>query len=476
MVLALHLGCFFVRARIAYPLISAAAFFAAGVGIMVFFVGAAGDPAVGRDAVVGELAERTPRQEVRRAIVGGISVSVVLSIAVFILSLVWAGVGIFTAVLGGWSLVRREETAVHRLSRQELLARLFDRQSRLADLAAEGRLVRRRTIIAWTSGPYGFWGLSAIIGFVSGLVFAAATGWMRSLAVEERIFWQAMAGITTWALMSLGLVVAGILGRQARRPGKAALGATIALGAAIFALAIPFPTFGPEFVRDLAGSRILVIYLIASAGVAALVGMAGEVEGRAQTLRGLKGDDPALLLADIIRIQRRLAPRSQGVCVAVVDVVRSTRMKLNAPPLDIEFSFREYQNLAAAAAAAQGGEVISTAGDGAVLAFPSAEQAYRGARAILKDLARFNREVNRLSTEFRVRIGLHCGETAADLGEAPYNELIDIAAHVESKAPSNGIALTQAVASELPGEALAEIAEPVDGQRIFFALYPLSES
>jgi hypothetical protein len=46
---------------------------------------------------------------------------------------------------------------------------------------------------------------------------------------------------------------------------------------------------------------------------------------------------------------------------------------------------------------------------------------------------------------------------------------------VEAKAPANGIALTEQAAKDLQDEALAEIAEEIDGQRVFFALYPLAE-
>ena len=490
-VAATQLHCFFRKGRIAYPLMSAGILFVVGSILMIAAWNLIG-PASGSGAPVTVAPpEGPPPQILDDALTDGgrqappsraaleanpAVVSALIVVGMFVVSAAWGGTGILAAIIGSWSVVRREESAVHRLSRQELLARLFDRQSRLAQLARQGRLQRRRTLSAFTSGAYGFWGLSAIFGFVGGLVLAAATGWMRTLAAtEEAAFWQVGALVGTIVVMALGVVLAGIIGRQANKALKGALGAVVAVGASLFALAVPLPTFGPDYVRGLAGSPVLVVYVLAAAAVAALLGASGQVEGRAQRLRGLRGDDPALLMADIIRIQRRLAPGRKGVCVAVVDVVGSTRIKAKARPLDIEFSFREYQNLAASTSEMYGGEVISTAGDGAVIAYPSAAQAFEGSRQMLRQLGEFNRSVNRLNSDFRIRIGLHQGQTAADLGEAPYNELIDIAAHVEAKAPANGIALTEQAAKDLQDEALAEIAEEIDGQRVFFALYPLAE-
>jgi class 3 adenylate cyclase/cytochrome b len=482
-VAATQLHCFFRKGRIAYPLISAGILLVVGSLLMISAINLIG-PASGVNASATVAQSQGERPLLDNALTAGgreerpstVPVEALIVVGMFVISAAWGGTGILAAIIGSWSVVRREESAVHRLSRQELLARLFDRQSRLAQLARQGRLQRRRTLSAFTSGAYGFWGLSAILGFVGGLVLAAATGWMRTLAADEDGgFWRVAALAGTIIVMALGLVIAGIIGRQANKASKGALGAVVAVGASLFALAVPFPTFGPDYVRGLAGSPVLVGYVLTAAAVAALLGASGQVEGRAQRLRGLRGDDPALLMADIIRIQRRLAPGRKGVCVAVVDVVGSTRIKAKARPLDIEFSFREYQNLAASTSEMYGGEVISTAGDGAVIAYPSAAQAFEGSRQMLRQLGEFNRSVNRLNSDFRIRIGLHQGQTAADLGEAPYNELIDIAAHVEAKAPSNGIALTEQAAKDLQDEALAEIAEEIDGQRVFFALYPLAE-
>jgi len=52
---------------------------------------------------------------------------------------------------------------------------------------------------------------------------------------------------------------------------------------------------------------------------------------------------------------------------------------------------------------------------------------------------------------------------------------VDIAAHVEAASPVGGIAMTDRVANALEGESLAQVAEPIDGWHVYFALNPTGE-
>jgi class 3 adenylate cyclase len=87
-------------------------------------------------------------------------------------------------------------------------------------------------------------------------------------------------------------------------------------------------------------------------------------------------------------------------------------------------------------------------------------------------MTEFNSQVNRLVDPLRLRIGIHCGQTASSLQEVPYNELIDIAAHVEASAPVGGIAVTEQVVKYIEDEAVAEIKDEIDGHRVSIVLNP----
>lgn len=185
-----------------------------------------------------------------------------------------------------------------------------------------------------------------------------------------------------------------------------------------------------------------------------------------------QGRSPAALLAERVMLQRRLNLGRQATCVLVVDVARSTKMKDGADPLKVEWSFREYQALVATVGAAHGGEVLSTAGDGAVLLFARAGDAVQAARSIQTEIGAFNQRRNRMSQPFRLRIGLHLGETTSDLAQAPFHEVIDKAAHIESVAPIGGIALSGRVAAEVPELQVVALANRIDDEEVMVVLNP----
>jgi class 3 adenylate cyclase len=156
----------------------------------------------------------------------------------------------------------------------------------------------------------------------------------------------------------------------------------------------------------------------------------------------------------------------------VVDAARSAEMKSHADSLAIEYSFREYQEWIAQISGSLRGRVHSTAGDGAIVSFPSAPDAFLAARRLQTDLERFNREVNRLPSPFRLRIGLHVGEVAGDLGKVEFAEVIDVAAHVQGASPVGGIAATEEAVAGLAREEFVPLADQVDGHRVYLAMNP----
>ena len=213
--------------------------------------------------------------------------------------------------------------------------------------------------------------------------------------------------------------------------------------------------------------RLLAVFLLAG-----ISGIASHVDEQTKRYRRLRERDPAIVLAEIVQIQWRLNPRIEATCVMSVDVANSTKMKAAADPLDVEYSFRAFQDLVARIATSQGGVVLSTAGDGAVLTFSSCIDALYAGKEIQSEIARFNGGVNRLDVPFRVRVGIHTGKTSAQLSDVPFNEIIDIAAHVERDAPVGGIAITYPVLEHVKEERVAEMREQIDGHKVYFVLNP----
>jgi len=189
---------------------------------------------------------------------------------------------------------------------------------------------------------------------------------------------------------------------------------------------------------------------------------------RARSVRNklLEANDRATLLSELVQLQWRLADKALDVCVLVVDAVHSSRMKAESDPLVAEYAFRSYQAWIERVALRHKGRIHSTAGDGAVVAFPTSALAFAAAQALQADLERFNREENKLAISFRIRIGLHVGCVVAELDKVQFSEVIDIAAHVQEVSPENGIALSDAVARELQVSGLSELPELVDGQKV----------
>lgn len=150
-------------------------------------------------------------------------------------------------------------------------------------------------------------------------------------------------------------------------------------------------------------------------------------------------------------------------------------MKAASDPLVAEYSFREYQEFLKMLCESNHGFVYSTAGDGAILAFQTCENAFRCAREIQTNISYFNEHVNKMTAKFRLRVGIHMGEIAGDIREVEFTEVIDIAAHVQAAAPIRGIVVTKPVAERIRNEHLIPLREPVDGYEVLLAYNPTVE-
>ncbi len=401
-------------------------------------------------------------------------ITLVVAFVMFVASSLYAGFGTLASVLGGWIRLKQEDLAEERMSRQQLLERYFSLQARLEQ---------------GIHSPY------------------QPSAWLESQPVE----WFQKAPLVTCLLAGLGLEFFQIAilkwtHLDITRPVTSPIGLFVIIVTSLVGLLILLSHVAAGFLsktpaRAVAASiflsvgtmlpmifpamRIAVMNLTAEAffarmGISAIIyalitlaaAMGANVQRRAARTASLMRNDQATVVAEMLRIQWRLSDHSSLVCVMVVDAVRSSEMKASADPLSVEYSFREYQEWLETISADLGGRVHSTAGDGAVIAFPNCLDAFLAAKRIQTDLGRFNSEINRLKSPFRLRIGLHVGQVVGDLDEVEFTEVIDIAAHVQGVAPIAGIAVSDSVVDQLAQEEFVPLAKEVDGHKVHLALDP----
>jgi class 3 adenylate cyclase len=388
----------------------------------------------------------------------------------------YAGLGAMASVVGGYVRMRREDKILDRMSRQELLARLFEIRERLKDPNVEPpqerRLLDQETVDRFMRHPWFYTILSsfslALLNYVAISMLGATEGALRVQSPFGLVL-QTFSGIVMIVVM---VTIAYLVNNFFK-----ALVLTITYTVVSYlTLFLPVSPYGQQALETGLEPLSVVGNVLVAVIIAAGATLGAKVEERAMRERRLRANDPATLLAEMVRIEWRLGEGSTYVCVVVVDAAKSSEMKAAATdPLVAEYSFREYQRLLSDICVANGGRVHNTAGDSAVLAFESCWQALRGAREIQTQIHRFNIETNRLSLPFRLRIGLHAGPVAGDLSKVEFAEVIDVAAHAQSAAPVGGILVTDTVAQSLPNDNLVPLHETVDGHPVYLVYNPTVE-
>lgn len=164
----------------------------------------------------------------------------------------------------------------------------------------------------------------------------------------------------------------------------------------------------------------------------------------------------AKLLEVLFELQHALEAQKQHRAFLSIDVVDSSRMKLEASDLAVEHSFGRLHRWLGDEVRACGGELHSAAGDGMMCLFADETQALRAARRIQEGIHRFNREQNRLGVPFRLRCGVSAGEVAIEPGTplgSVQSAIIDRAAALQRRAGPGGVV----VGSETLAAAQAEL-------------------
>lgn len=396
-----------------------------------------------------------------------------LSLAFLVIATVYAGVGVVFSLAGAFVRVRRADAEERSRTRQDLLQRLFDIEERLekGPDTAESRprnLLNSHPVVHKIRRSPFLW--AAVSGFIVGVLQVIAIGFVE-IVTNTSMETSMEAALVSFAFSLVAVTVQFGICFFSGGLRRSLLASLLFTSGALASILIPFGPFGPEWLSQQWPWGITASYGY-GVFIGLLAGVAAKIEERASRDRLLSTNDPAQLLAEMVEIQRKLKPTAQRICVMVVDAAKSSQMKAEADPLVAEWSFREYQKLIARVSAKFGGSVHSTAGDGAVVSFSNARDALQAARSIQTEIIQFNHKTNKLKARFRLRIGLHAGNIAGDIDKVEFTEVIDIAAHAESRAPIGGISMTDGVASELADEQLARLDESVDGHALYLAMNP----
>lgn len=385
-------------------------------------------------------------------------------IAAFVLALAYTGLAVGVSVAGAWLRLQGKQRQEVSQTRQQLLERLFSVRSRLAGSKPARSTIRLRP--EWTQKPR-FFGYVALAA--AGVVALRALVFGTLSRTAPFLFTGPNVVVLTLDLAFFGLGLALLISACFFAGGvRRAVWTVVTIYGAFSLTGFAFARASEAFRTGPTPWPVGIAMLV----VAVASGLAARVREATLQEHRLAQDDPAALVAELVRLQRRLSSERASTCVVSVDVVKSTRMKEGADPYLVEYSFREYQALVARMTEAWEGTVLSTTGDGAIVGFGDCRHALQAAKMILNELPHFNRKSNRLALPFRLRIGMHSGEVQGTLSDVQFTQVIDIAAHVQKEAPVGGILVTESVARHLEGERLAELRDQVEGQRVFAVLNP----
>lgn len=395
-----------------------------------------------------------------------------LTISVFatlVLAMVYFPLMGISATLGSYARLRRESQDQDRLTRQQLLEQLFELRARRSAATQSGPPVAA----SWLTSPFFrrwgsklfLWTFAAALvkGLLTVVIFGVLDTKSNGLDAGGSFWFTAIQLL----LSVLTLTYLGLMGLAASHPVRSLIAAIEFTLVETACELIPLGKFGlgfflkPQHVFSGLFSAIAYNLLaIATATIAML---------RLNELRkqALIENRPEVLDQEIARLEQVLSPPLRRVCVMDVDAYQSSVMKMTSDPFEAEWSFREYQALITRVASRFLGTVHSTAGDGAIVGFPSSADALSAAIHLQAAISVFNRKVNRLKVPFRIRIGLHTGELQGNLDEIQFTEVIDVAAHVQKAIPVGRIGLTSRTIEHLPKERFSGSNIKVDGYDVY---------
>jgi class 3 adenylate cyclase len=367
--------------------------------------------------------------------------------------------------------VRRARRDIEKLTRQQMLDRLLRVRAILADPDSfqQTTAFDKPWVRTLERSKYA-------IALISGLAVSVVQSMIMSRLDPDRVIIQgaqesAAVGGGAGILVAMAFVVISsalqfLVAYLARRIGEVVLVTVLYQVPALLLVYLPFSYTRLSDVAAIGVGRysVGILMLVAVAAVGALARYLTE---HAIQVQRRNANDPEVLVPEMLELERRLSVAPSEVAVMVVDVAGSTAMKVGADPLVAEWTFREYQEFVAQLCAPFGGTVHATAGDGTILGFASPVQARLAATALLQRLDEFNASQNRLDHPFTVRIGLHYGLAQGELRDIQFTRVIDVAAHIEAKAPLMGVAASAPFVAADPEGSWRQLALNVDSFDVF---------
>ncbi|MCP4039039.1 MAG: FHA domain-containing protein [bacterium] len=179
-------------------------------------------------------------------------------------------------------------------------------------------------------------------------------------------------------------------------------------------------------------------------------------------------DEPAGLHAvmeDKAALERRIAEEFsvQGSFLDI-GIVNSLGMKENVTEPDrIISSFERLRAFVAGVVSEFAGHSLNSNGDESMCFFADSHDAVRAANAALTRLTEFNRNENLLDDPFRLRVGIHTGQSLVDLERGiAYSPILDLATRLQKLAPANQMAVSEQTIEALPASLPFEWAGTLD--------------
>jgi class 3 adenylate cyclase len=397
----------------------------------------------------------------------------------------------FAATAGAYAETSRRLKAEREADRQTLIRRVFELTTRLEGTengqAAPTPIVESgKEPISWTifskESPRAIFFSSRL--WLTALLFAVAFGFLqlginlvwaqwlghdsRTLAMVQSLLFLLIQSSAILFLFSLGTLVGRL---------KTGLLMAVMCGLGDLPQHVVGALFSPKAdgLASVPNAAGLMAHLGAnfvwSLLIAGVPLLAGTLTGlHAQNLereRRLAANDKKVLTDELEQLRSSLNRGSSNAIFMSIDVVGSTKLKEGADPLAVEYSFTEFHRYIANRVIGNNGVIHSTAGDGAIAAFPEPDHALAAGLAIQQGLAEFNERQNTLDEPFKLRIGIHSGSVSGEAQGVSFSQVIDIAAHVEKVCPPGGVAMTHATVQMLTNPVPTEdYPWPVDDMRV----------
>jgi len=171
------------------------------------------------------------------------------------------------------------------------------------------------------------------------------------------------------------------------------------------------------------------------------------LDTKLEQLKGATKEDRETLLRQFIEAKRKLEEAQKDLAFLSIDVIGSTRMKVNEEPASIEYSFSEYKRFVNGALQANKAWKVAWTPDGMMCAFPGVDDAIKAAQDVLVGLEQFNRNVKQIRANFAVRSGINHGKVMFDDDarmEEVSDHVIDVAGHLQKYAAPDTIWISKA--------------------------------